>query len=115
MMSMSGGWFFVVAAEAITVADQTISCPASAPTSRWRSSARLGAIGYAVGGMLVVILALRPVAVPAAACVGRQVPLEETGGEDARPWFLIGARTAPAVRIALARGLALAGCCPARS
>jgi NitT/TauT family transport system permease protein len=31
MMSMSGGWFFVVASEAITVGDQTITLPALVP------------------------------------------------------------------------------------
>jgi len=37
MMSVSGGWFFVVASEAITVAGQTIMLPASARISRQRS------------------------------------------------------------------------------
>src|ERR1700726_1850990 len=32
MMSMSGGWFFVVASEAISVGDTTITCRASVPT-----------------------------------------------------------------------------------
>ncbi|BBX82129.1 hypothetical protein MAUB_00020 [Mycolicibacterium aubagnense] len=36
MMSMSGGWFFVVAAEAISVGNVQVSLPASAPMSHWR-------------------------------------------------------------------------------
>jgi len=58
MMSMSGGWFFVVASEAMTVGNQTITLPgvgsyvAAAITHR-----DLGAIGWAIAAMLVVILA----------------------------------------------------------
>jgi NitT/TauT family transport system permease protein len=57
MMSMSGGWFFVVAAEAISVGNTTIQLPgigsyiASAIAHK-----DLGAIGWAVLTMLVVIL-----------------------------------------------------------
>jgi NitT/TauT family transport system permease protein len=43
MMSMSGGWFFVVASEAITVGNTTVTCPASVPIWRWRSSIRISA------------------------------------------------------------------------
>ena len=50
MMSMSGSWFFVVASEVDHAsATPTSRCPASAPTSRWRSSrASLRAIGWAI-------------------------------------------------------------------
>ena len=62
MMSMSGGWFFVVASEAITVGDTTRrSCRASAPTSRSPSSSATSPPSAGPSWRwLVVILALRP-------------------------------------------------------
>ena len=57
MMSMSGGWFFVVASEAISVGNTTVALPgigsyiAVAITER-----NLTAIGWAIAAMLVVIL-----------------------------------------------------------
>ncbi|PTT91818.1 sulfonate ABC transporter permease [Pelomonas sp. HMWF004] len=57
MMSMSGGWFFVVAAEAISVAGQDIKLPGVGSYIALAIEARdLGAIGWAIGGMLVGIL-----------------------------------------------------------
>ncbi len=57
MMSMSGGWFFVVASEAITVGDQTITLPG---VGSYVATAILqmnrGAIGWAILAMLIVIL-----------------------------------------------------------
>jgi NitT/TauT family transport system permease protein len=57
MMSMSGGWFFVVAAEAITVGDTTVTLPgvgsfiaAANDAGDWR------AVGAAVLTMAIVIL-----------------------------------------------------------
>jgi NitT/TauT family transport system permease protein len=58
MMSMSGGWFFVVASEAITVGNNTFALPgigsylAQAITQR-----NLGAVGYVILVMALVILA----------------------------------------------------------
>jgi len=90
MMSVSGGWFFVVASEAITVSGQTILLPgigsyiATAITER-----ELGPIGYAVLVMLVVILLydqllFRPLLAWSAKFRGEQ------GDEDVvRPWFLL--------------------------
>ena len=50
MMSMSGGWFFVVASEAITVGDTTIMLPGigSYIARRDRRSANLPAIVWAI-------------------------------------------------------------------
>src|SRR6202030_201890 len=57
MMSVSGGWFFVVASEAITVAGQMILLPGIGSYIATAIDQRnLGAIGYAVMVMLVVIL-----------------------------------------------------------
>src|SRR6185437_2417740 len=91
MMSVSGGWFFVVASEAITVSGQQIQLPgigsyiATAITER-----DLGAIGYAVLVMLVVILfydqlLFRPLLAWSAKFRG-----DPGGDEDVvRPWFLL--------------------------
>jgi NitT/TauT family transport system permease protein len=57
MMSMSGGWFFVVASEAITVGNTTVTLPG---IGSWLALAiareDFAAIGWAVGVMAVVIL-----------------------------------------------------------
>ncbi|MDX1975950.1 MAG: ABC transporter permease subunit [Rickettsiales bacterium] len=57
MMSMSGGWFFVVASEAITVGDKTITLPGvGSYVATAIAQHDLGSIGWALGAMLVVIL-----------------------------------------------------------
>ena len=57
MMSMSGGWFFVVASEAISVSNQSIKLPGVGSYIALAIEAKdLGAIGWAIGGMLVGIL-----------------------------------------------------------
>ncbi len=57
MMSMSGGWFFVVASEAISVSNQNIKLPGVGSYIALAIEQRdLGAIGFAIGGMLVGIL-----------------------------------------------------------
>jgi NitT/TauT family transport system permease protein len=58
MMSMSGGWFFVVASEAITVGDHTITLPGiGSYLAEAIAQQQLGAVGWAVLAMLLVILA----------------------------------------------------------
>ena len=57
MMSMSGGWFFLVAAEAISVAGQDIKLPGVGSYIALAIQARdLGAIGWAIVTMLAGIL-----------------------------------------------------------
>ena len=57
MMSMSGGWFFVVASEAITVGDKTITLPGiGSYLAEAIARQQLGAVGWAVLAMLLVIL-----------------------------------------------------------
>ncbi|PVM88386.1 sulfonate ABC transporter permease [Caulobacter radicis] len=57
MMSMSGGWFFVVASEAITVGDTTVTLPG---IGSWLSIAiarqDMGAVALGVAAMAVVIV-----------------------------------------------------------
>jgi NitT/TauT family transport system permease protein len=57
MMSMSGGWFFVVASEAISVSNQDLKLPGMGSYIAMAIEARdLTAIAWAIGGMLVAIL-----------------------------------------------------------
>ena len=57
MMSMSGGWFFVVASEAITVGDTTVSLPGiGSYLALAIDDKNLVAVGWAVLAMLVIIL-----------------------------------------------------------
>lgn len=57
MMSMSGGWFFVVASEAITVGSTTITLPGiGAYVSTAISERDLAAVAWSVAAMLVIIL-----------------------------------------------------------
>ncbi len=57
MMSMSGGWFFVVASEAISVSNQNIKLPGVGSYIALAIEARdIGAIGWAIGGMFVGIV-----------------------------------------------------------
>jgi NitT/TauT family transport system permease protein len=91
MMSVSGGWFFVVASEAITVSGQTIMLPGVGSYIATAIQQRdLGAIGYAVLVMLVVIilydqLLFRPL-------LAWSQKFKDTLGDDediVRPWFLM--------------------------
>ena len=91
MMSVSGGWFFVVASEAITVHGQTIALPGIGSYIDGALHARdVGAILWAVFTMLIVILIydqllFRPL------LAWSQKFKNELQGEEAlsRPWFLI--------------------------
>ncbi|WP_321845990.1 ABC transporter permease [Paraburkholderia bannensis] len=58
MMSMSGGWFFVVASEAITVGNNTITLPGiGAYLAQAITEKNMHAIGWVILAMTVVILA----------------------------------------------------------
>ena len=91
MMSVSGGWFFVVASEAITVAGQTILLPGIGSYIATAIAERdLGAIGYAVLIMLIVILLYDQLLFRPLLGLVAQIPRRSPGDEDnVRPWFLI--------------------------
>ena len=83
MMSMSGGWFFVVASEAITVGDRTVTLPG---IGSWLALAierrDLAAVAWAVGAMAIVIalydqLVFRPIVAWA-----DKFRFEQTASED---------------------------------
>ena len=58
MMSMSGGWFFVVASEAITVGNTTVTLPGiGSYVAMAIQQQNLPAIGFAILAMLFVIIA----------------------------------------------------------
>ncbi|WP_132387395.1 ABC transporter permease subunit [Novosphingobium sp. PhB165] len=58
MMSMSGGWFFVVASEAITVGNTTVTLPGiGSYLAMAIAHENFHAVGWAVGMMAVVIVA----------------------------------------------------------
>lgn len=91
MMSVSGGWFFVVASEAITVSGQSILLPGIgsyiATAIRERD---LGAIGYAVLVMLVVIILYDQLLFRPLLAWSQKFKGDPAGDEDnVRPWFLI--------------------------
>jgi NitT/TauT family transport system permease protein len=57
MMSMSGGWFFVVASEAISVGNTTVTLPGvGSYIERAIEERNLTAIGWAIAAMFIVIL-----------------------------------------------------------
>src|SRR6185437_4561972 len=91
MMSVSGGWFFVVASEAITVSGQTILLPGVGSYIATAIARRdLAAILYAVLVMLIVILLydqllFRPLLAWARKFRGDPGPDDD----DERPWFLV--------------------------
>ena len=90
MMSMSGGWFFVVASEAISVGDNTWKLPgigsyiAQAQTER-----DLPAIVWAIVTMLVVILAYDQLLFRPLVAWSAKFRFETTSGATASdPWML---------------------------
>ena len=91
MMSVSGGWFFVVASEAITVAGQTILLPGiGSYIAVAIKQQNLRAIGWAVFVMFVVILLYDQLLFrPLLAWSRKFQPESSADEENVRPWFLI--------------------------
>jgi NitT/TauT family transport system permease protein len=91
MMSVSGGWFFVVASEAITVAGQTIMLPGIGSYIATAINQRdLTAIGYAVLIMFVVILLYDQLLFRPLLAWSRKFQADPAADQDnIRPWFFI--------------------------
>jgi NitT/TauT family transport system permease protein len=91
MMSMSGGWFFVVASEAITVGDTTITLPGvGSYIAKANDEGNWWAIGAAVLTMAIVILLydqllFRPIVAWAA-----KFRVELTQGQDVESSWVLG-------------------------
>ena len=90
MMSVSAGWFFVVASEAITVSGQTILLPGVGSYIATAIAERdLGAIGYALLAMLIVILLYDQLLFRPLLAWSRKFRGDtDTEEYDFRPWFL---------------------------
>jgi NitT/TauT family transport system permease protein len=91
MMSVSGGWFFVVASEAITVAGQTIMLPGiGSYIATAISRSDLTAIGYAVLVMFVVIVLYDQLLFRPLLAWSRKFQADPSADQESvRPWFLI--------------------------
>ncbi|PVZ20510.1 MULTISPECIES: ABC transporter permease subunit [unclassified Pseudomonas] len=90
MMSMSGGWFFLVAAEAISVAGQDIKLPGIGSYIAVAIDQRaLGAIGWAIAAMLAGILIYDQLFFRPLLAWADRFRFEDAQGETAqRSWLL---------------------------
>jgi NitT/TauT family transport system permease protein len=90
MMSMSGGWFFVVASEAISVSNQNIKLPGVGSYIALAIEQRdLGAIGWAIAGMLVGVLLYDQLFFRPLLAWADKFRFEETGSATAQQSWLL--------------------------
>jgi NitT/TauT family transport system permease protein len=108
MMSVSGGWFFVVASEAITVSGQSIMLPGIGSYIATAISQRdLGAIGYAVLVMLVVIILYDQLLFRPLLAWSQKFKGDPGDADNVRPWFLIVMQRAQVFDLLQSTGLML--------
>jgi NitT/TauT family transport system permease protein len=109
MMSMSGGWFFVVASEAISVGHTTVTLPGIGSYIALAIEHRsLTAVGWAIGTMLLVILLYDQLLFrPLVAWADRFRFEQEPGSRPPSAWVLKVLRRSHLV--ALAKSVAVAG------
>jgi len=90
MMSMSGGWFFVVASEAITVGDTTITLPGiGAYLAQATAERNLTAVGWVVLTMVVVIVLYDQLMFRPLVAWADKFRFEQTGAQvTPSSWFL---------------------------
>lgn len=90
MLSMSGGWFFVVASEAVTVGNTTFLLPGiGSYVSVALSQSNLPAVLYAIIAMLIVILIYDQLLFRPLVAWSAKFRFEMTsGGEAPDPWVL---------------------------
>ncbi|MGH9640693.1 MAG: ABC transporter permease subunit, partial [Bryobacteraceae bacterium] len=89
MMSVSGGWFFVVAAEAITVANHRVLLPGIGSYISVAIAHRdLGAIGWAILAMFVVIMLYDQLAFRPLVAWAEKFKMHPSGGEEPQSWML---------------------------
>jgi NitT/TauT family transport system permease protein len=90
MMSMSGSWFFVVASEAISVGNTTVTLPGvGSYIALAIEQQNLKAVGWAIGTMLVVILIYDQILFrPLVAWADRFRFEQEPGGIAPQSWVL---------------------------
>jgi NitT/TauT family transport system permease protein len=89
-MSMSGGWFFVVASEAITVGDKTITLPGiGAYLAQATAEKNLAAVGWVVLAMTIVIILYDQLMFRPLVAWADKFRFEQTGAQTAPgSWFL---------------------------
>ncbi len=90
MLSMSGGWFFVVASEAITLGDQSWKLPGiGSYVAQALDDKNMTAIWYAIGTMFLVILAYDQLLFRPLVAWSAKFRVELTAGATAEdPWVL---------------------------
>lgn len=90
MMSMSGGWFFVVASEAITVGNRSITLPGVGAYLAAAIGARdLGAVCWVILAMLIVILIYDQLLFRPLVAWADKFRLENTSSQNApQSWLL---------------------------
>ncbi len=90
MLSMSGGWFFVVASESVTVGSTTFNLPGIGSYLAAAIAARdLAAVGFAVLAMLVVILLYDQLLFRPLLAWADRFRLEQTPSDVLeRPWLM---------------------------
>ena len=101
MMSVSGGWFFVVASEAISVANHQVLLPGIGSYISVAIDQRdLGAVLYAILAMLVLILLYDQLLFRPLLAWAQRFKFEELGEDEIDPpWFLIMMQRAQVVRL----------------
>jgi NitT/TauT family transport system permease protein len=114
MMSVSGGWFFVVASEAISVANNKVLLPGIGSYISLAIDRRdLGAVAYAILTMLVLILVYDQVLFRPLLAWAQRFRVEEIGADEIEPpWFLVMVQRARIIRLLIEgadRGIALLG------
>src|SRR5271166_1492333 len=90
MMSMSGGWFFVVASEAVSVGDNTWKLPGiGSYVAQALEQRDILAVCYAIAAMLLVILAYDQLLFRPLVAWSQKFRFETTAGATAAdPWLL---------------------------
>jgi len=90
MMSMSGGWFFVVASEAISVSNQNIKLPGIGSYIALAIEQRdLQAIGWAIGAMLIAVMLYDQLFFRPLLAWADKFRFEESGSETAQDSWLL--------------------------
>ncbi|HTU52656.1 MAG TPA: ABC transporter permease subunit [Acetobacteraceae bacterium] len=102
MLSMSGSWFFVVASEAITVGSHTWELPGIGSfVALALREQDIGAIGWAIGAMLVVILLYDQILFRPLVAWSAKFRFETTAAaEPPEPWVLALLRRTRLLRLA---------------
>jgi NitT/TauT family transport system permease protein len=102
MMSVSGGWFFVVASEAISVSGNTVLLPGIGSYISVAIDQRdLHAVIYAIGAMLVLILIYDQLLFRPLLAWVQKFKVEEIGSDEIEPpWFLVMLQRAQIFRMA---------------